>query len=84
MTFKTFPELLNANSYCVCFFSTYLPKLYIEMILVPHVSIYAFGIISSDIISRPQRLSYSVEFTSEEREKERGTETQRMCLKKDL
>ena len=80
MTFKTFLELLNVNSYCICFFSTYLPKLYIEIILVPHVSIYAFGVISSDIISRSQRLSYSVEFTSEEREKERGTETQRECV----
>lgn len=38
------------------------------------------GVISNDIISRPQGLCYSIEFTSEERERHRDREI--MCLRK--
>lgn len=46
--FKNFPEFFNAKSYCVYFFSIHRPNTLYKMILVLHVSIYAFGVISSD------------------------------------
>ena len=47
MTLKFFPEFFNAKSYCVYFFSIHLPNTLYKTILVLHVSIYAFGVISS-------------------------------------
>lgn len=48
MTLNFFAEFFNAKSYCVYFFSIHLPNTLYKMILVLHVSVYAFGIISSD------------------------------------
>ena len=75
MTLKFFPEFFNAKSYCVYFFSIHLPNTLYKMILVLHVSIYAFGVISSD--PRDFLVVLSLQ-------QKREREVQRMCLKKGL
>lgn len=47
MTLKFFPEFFNAKRYYVYFFSIHLPNTLYKMILIFHVSIYVFGVISS-------------------------------------